>query len=103
MSKPHATKIDLFVIAKVRDKRKELNISQLALSQSIGAADSFVSSAESLKYRTKYNIRHLNELARVFNCSPKIFGRKIRYSKGLMLPIFMTILLGNIDTNILIV
>ncbi|WP_325527184.1 helix-turn-helix transcriptional regulator [Chitinophaga sp.] len=73
MSKPHATEIDLYVIGKVKERRKELNISQLALSQQLGAADSFVSNVESSKYRTKYNVRHLNELAKIFKCSPKDF------------------------------
>lgn len=72
-SKPHATEIDLYVIERVKEKRKELKISQMALSQSLGAADSFVSNVESNKYRTKYNIRHLNELAKILKVSPKDF------------------------------
>lgn len=72
-SKPHATEIDLYIIEKVKERRKELKISQMALSQSLGAADSFVSNVESNKYRTKYNIRHLNELAKIFRISPKDF------------------------------
>jgi transcriptional regulator with XRE-family HTH domain len=72
-SKPHATDIDLYVIEQVKKKRLELRISQLALSQALSAADSFVSNVESNKYRTKYNVRHLNEVAKIFKCSPKDF------------------------------
>ncbi|GAA0548239.1 helix-turn-helix domain-containing protein [Chitinophaga japonensis] len=72
-SKPHASDIDLYVIEQVKKKRQELKISQLALSQALSAADSFVSNVESSKYRTKYNVRHLNEIARILKCSPKDF------------------------------
>ncbi len=47
--------------------------SQMALSQKIGMSSSFVSHVESTKRRAKYNINHLNELAKIFECSPKDF------------------------------
>ncbi|WP_423738239.1 helix-turn-helix domain-containing protein [Chitinophaga caseinilytica] len=46
---------------------------QIDLSHHLGLADSFVSNVESESQRHKYNIRHLNDLARIFNCSPKDF------------------------------
>jgi transcriptional regulator with XRE-family HTH domain len=72
-SKPHATEIDLYVIQKVKEVRKKANMNQIDLSQHLGMADSFVSNVESNKRRDKYNIRHLNELAKVFKCSPQDF------------------------------
>lgn len=72
-SKPHASDIDLYIIEQVKKKRLEQKMSQLALSQALSAADSFVSNVESSKYRTKYNVRHLNEIAQILNCSPKDF------------------------------
>jgi transcriptional regulator with XRE-family HTH domain len=53
--------------------RTDLDLSQLELSQRLEMNDSFVSHVESNTKRAKYNIRHLNELAKVFNCSPKDF------------------------------
>lgn len=72
-SKPHATEVDLFVIKKVKEMREKQEIRQIDLSQHLGMADSFISNVESSKRRDKYNIRHLNELAKVFKCSPKDF------------------------------
>lgn len=72
-NKPHATKIDLFVIQKVKEKREKAGLRQIDLSQHLGMADSFISNVESSKRRDKYNIRHLNELAKIFDCSPQDF------------------------------
>lgn len=72
-SKPHATEVDLFVIKKVKEMREKEKIRQIDLSQHLGMADSFISNVESNKRRDKYNIRHLNELAKVFKCSPRDF------------------------------
>jgi transcriptional regulator with XRE-family HTH domain len=72
-TKPHATEVDLYVIEKVKEMRKKAQMRQIDLAQHLGMADSFVSNVESSKRRDKYNIRHLNELAKVFNCSPRDF------------------------------
>lgn len=45
----------------------------MELSQKLGLSSSFVSHVESPKRRAKYNINHLNELAKIFECSPKDF------------------------------
>ncbi|MFY0713702.1 helix-turn-helix transcriptional regulator [Seonamhaeicola sp. NFXS20] len=67
------TKIEKHIILKVREMRLERKISQVALSQSLGMSSSFVSHVESVKRRAKYNVNHLNEIAKIFNCSPKDF------------------------------
>lgn len=67
------TKIERFIIDKVRKKRQELNIPQLELSHKLEMNDSFVSHVESKKRRAKYNINHLNAIAKVLKCSPKDF------------------------------
>lgn len=71
--KPHASEIDLYVIGKVKELREKANMRQIDLSHHLGLADSFVSNVESESQRHKYNIRHLNDLARIFGCSPKDF------------------------------
>lgn len=67
------SEIELYIIEKVKAKRIEIGLSQLALSLKMEMNDSFVSHVESPKRRAKYNINHLNTLAKVFNCSPKDF------------------------------
>ncbi|RKD90839.1 helix-turn-helix protein [Mangrovibacterium diazotrophicum] len=68
-----ATKIEEYIIDRVREMRLSKGLSQMALSQKIGMSSSFVSHVESSKRRAKYNINHLNEIAKTFNCSPKDF------------------------------
>lgn len=68
-----ATKIDKFVIARVKEKRVELGYTQITLSQKLGMSDSFVGHVETPRRRAKYNLHHINALARIFKCSPKDF------------------------------
>lgn len=71
--KPHATKSDIYIIKKVKSMREGHGISQIELSRLLGMAESFISNVESWKRRDKYNLNHLNLLAKVFDCSPKEF------------------------------
>lgn len=65
--------VDMYIINKVREMREESEMTQAALSQALNMADSFVSNVESLKRRDKYNVNHLNQLAKIFKCSPRDF------------------------------
>jgi DNA-binding Xre family transcriptional regulator len=67
------TKTESYIIEQVKKRRNEKGISQMELSQKLGLSSSFVSHVESSKRRAKYNVNHLNELARIFECSPKDF------------------------------
>lgn len=67
------SKIEQYIIQKVKEKRLAMGLSQLALSQKLEMNDSFISHVESPNRRAKYNINHLNELAKVLKCSPKDF------------------------------
>ena len=67
------SEIEAYIINRVKEKRKEKGLSQIALSQKLGLSDSFVSHVESKTRRAKYNINHLNELAIVLDCSPRDF------------------------------
>ena len=67
------SQIELYIIEKVKEKRIELGLSQLALSQKLDMNDSFVSHVESLSKRAKYNVNHINALSKVMECSPKDF------------------------------
>ncbi|MDQ0110510.1 transcriptional regulator with XRE-family HTH domain [Chitinophaga terrae (ex Kim and Jung 2007)] len=67
------TQIEQYVIDRVREKRKEHGITQLELAIALNVSEGFIGSVESRKFDDKYNLRHLNELAKIFNCSPKDF------------------------------
>jgi predicted transcriptional regulator len=67
------TKIEKYVIEKVKEKRNEFEYSQIALSQKLNMSDSFVGHVETPKRRAKYNLNHLNSLGKIFKCSPRDF------------------------------
>jgi transcriptional regulator with XRE-family HTH domain len=70
---PELTKIEKYIIQVVKDKRIEAELSQIALSEKLNMTDSFVGHVETPKRRAKYNINHINALAKIFKCSPKDF------------------------------
>lgn len=63
------TAIELYVTEAIKKRRKVKNISTRALSVSIGLEESFVGLVENPKTRTKYNLNHLNEIAKILDCS----------------------------------
>jgi transcriptional regulator with XRE-family HTH domain len=67
------SKIDQYVITKVREKRLEKGFTQEALADGIGKSAGFIGKIESPKYSAHYNISHLNELAKFLSCSPQDF------------------------------
>lgn len=71
--KKEKTPIEKYVIAQVRKKRKELNMTQAELNDSLGFGSGFVGQAESNKCPSKYNLNHLNKLAEIFDCSIRDF------------------------------
>lgn len=67
------TKIELYIIERVKEKRIEKGWSQILLSQKLNMSDSFVGHVETPNRRAKYNVNHINALAKLFKCSPKDF------------------------------
>ncbi|WP_296005103.1 helix-turn-helix transcriptional regulator [uncultured Alistipes sp.] len=67
------TAIDIYVIDAIRKKRIEQHVSQAMLASFINVSKGFIGMAESPKYDIKYNIRHINEIARFLGCSPRDF------------------------------
>ncbi|MBW8684688.1 helix-turn-helix domain-containing protein [Chitinophaga rhizophila] len=53
--------------------REERGISQLTLSQGAGFNDAFVGLVERPARREKYNLNHLNSIAKFLKCSIKDF------------------------------
>lgn len=67
------SKIDLYVISQVK-KRRELNdIQQDDIAIHLNVSPGFISHVESPYQRAKYNSSHLNEIAKLLECSPKDF------------------------------
>ena len=73
MKKPETSAIEQFVIDRIRTVRKEKGISQRELSALTELSIAFIANVESPKWRAKYNLNHINAIAKVFNCSPKDF------------------------------
>ncbi len=66
-------KIDKYVIQKVKELRIANGMTQIVLSQKLNMSDSFIGHVESPKRRDKYNLKHINLLAKIFKCSPRDF------------------------------
>ena len=67
------SKIDQYVISRVKDKRVENNLSQADLAYELGMSVGFIGKVESTKYFSHYNLKHLNDLAKILKCSPQDF------------------------------
>lgn len=67
------SKIDQFVINKVKEKRLEKKLSQADLAYELEMSVGFIGNVESPKYPSHYNIKHLNQLAVILECSPQDF------------------------------
>ncbi|CEN43877.1 Transcriptional regulator, XRE family [Capnocytophaga canis] len=65
------TRIETFVIERVKKTRIERNISQAELASLINVSVGFIGKVESFKYNTKYNLNHINNIAKALNISPK--------------------------------
>ena len=64
---------DQYVSAAVRQKRIAQDITQADLAIGIGVTDGFISQVESPKSPSKYNLNHLNKIAKYLGCSPRDF------------------------------
>lgn len=73
MQTKRTTAIEQYAINKVREIRKQKKISQAKLENMIDKSNGFVGRVESSKQSDKYNLNHLNAIAKAMNCSPKDF------------------------------
>ena len=67
------SKIDQFIISKVKEMRESKGLTQEDIAIHLNLSTGFIGHIESSNYRAKYNTQHLNELAKLFRCSPKEF------------------------------
>jgi transcriptional regulator with XRE-family HTH domain len=73
MKKINTTEIEDYVINAVKEMRLQKGISQAGLAHLMDVSEGFIGNVESANYRAKYNINHLNVLAKIFECSPREF------------------------------
>lgn len=67
------SEIEKYIIAKVRQMREERGMSQMELSLKLGKGPGFIGDIEAPSKRAHYNIKHLNDIAKIFGCSPREF------------------------------
>ena len=65
--------IDWYIVTKVKEIRIEKHISQEDVAVHLNLSTGFIGQVESPNFRAKYKTLHLNELAKLFKCSPKDF------------------------------
>jgi len=65
------TEIEVFVINKVKEFRTNKKVSQAELSDRIGVSLGFIGKVECLKYNSKYNLNHINNISKALGISPK--------------------------------
>ena len=73
MDEPLLSPIEQYVVDIVRQKRVEKGWSQKDLAFEMDLSIGFIGDVENPRYRSKYNLNHINTLAKVFDCSPKDF------------------------------
>lgn len=62
------SKIDLLVISLVKKQREILHLTQEDVAIHLNVSTGYIGQIESPNFRAKYNIGHLNELAKLFEC-----------------------------------
>lgn len=67
------TPIEQYVIDKVRKMREDAGLSQVDIAVFLDTSEGVIGDIESTKRNAKYSIRHLNDLAKGFKCSPRDF------------------------------
>lgn len=65
--------LQLYIVARVKQMRTEHDMSLAVLGVKLEVSDSFIGAVENPFHRAKYNLEHLNKLAKIFKCSPKDF------------------------------
>lgn len=65
--------IERYIILRVRDIREDQGVTQEQLSLSLGKNITFISQIEARSKKAKYNISHLNDIAKILKCSPRDF------------------------------
>lgn len=65
--------IEKYIIQRVKELREKNKLTQMELSLRLGKGVGFIGDIEAPSKKAKYNIKHLNAIAKIFKCSPKDF------------------------------
>ena len=65
--------IELYIVQKVKEQRKKRKMSRRYLADCLNVSQSFIRNIENENDDTAYNIDHLNEIAKIFDCSIRDF------------------------------
>ncbi|AXP82739.1 Helix-turn-helix domain protein [Mariniflexile rhizosphaerae] len=65
--------IERFIIKRIKELREKNGFTQVSLSLALGKSTTFISDIEAPSKKAKYNIKHLNDIAKILGCSPKDF------------------------------
>jgi transcriptional regulator with XRE-family HTH domain len=66
-------KIEQYVIDEIRETRIKNGITQRELAIRLEVSEGFIANVENRNYRAKYNLKHINAIAKILKCSPKDF------------------------------
>lgn len=67
------SEIDWYITRRIRELRIQKGLLQEDISLHLNISTGFIGHVESPNFRAKYNTVHLNELAKLLDCSPKEF------------------------------
>ena len=67
------TKIEQYVIDRVRDRRNQLDLTQDDLAIKSGYSSRFIATVEAGKKGKKYNLNNLLAFAKAMKCSQRVF------------------------------
>ena len=67
------TKIEQYVIDRVRDRRNQLGLTQDDLAIKSGYSSGVIATVEAGKKEKKYNLNNLLAFAKAMKCSPRVF------------------------------
>ena len=67
------SKIDWFIVTRVREMRINFNFGQEDIALHLEVSTGYIGHVESPNFKAKYTTVQINELAKLFKCSPKDF------------------------------
>lgn len=73
MAKSSLTPVEQYAVDAVKKRRLEKGLSQKELAYQLDMSLGFIGDVENPNYRAKYNLNHLNALAKILECSPRDF------------------------------
>jgi transcriptional regulator with XRE-family HTH domain len=62
-----------YAIETMRKKRHEKGISLQGIADCLNLSKTFIANVENQKNRARLNLKHINELSKLFGCSPRDF------------------------------